>query len=380
MANYLQINGYGFDTYAMISTISCTHGRTDINQQPSPGTFRVQLQLAVGQTFPTTVALGSGVLWQVYDSTGYDSKRVVFFGTISDLTVSLNWSNGNGLYIYDITAVDALATLSNKTTTSGFARQYAGSRIAAILTAFGYDTSLITTPGDYELKVHSSGSLDNALELAQAASQSSMGVLYCVPNSDGKIKYQTYLSRQSNTQIELTPADVLASDYTLTTSTNEVVNQVAVTYGSGATGTTYTDPTSQTTYGVRSGTRSTNLHSGSDANSQAQLLLASRKAPSYNLTSITINTAIISDSLRTKLANVECGTRIAIGSLPTPELQSFEGFIEGYTWTAARGQEIIQMNLSNADLLYPYTLWNELNGTDTWNTYALSTTKWSDLT
>jgi hypothetical protein len=207
-----------------------------------------------------------------------------------------------------------------------------------------------------------------------------MGVLYCVPNSNGKIKYQTYLSRQSNTQIELTPADVLASDYTLTTSTNEVVNQVALIYGSGATGTTYNDTTSQSIYGVRSGTRSTNLHNSSDANAQAQLLLKGRQAPSYNLTSITINTAIISDSLRSQLAAVECGTRIAIAGLPTPELESFEGFIEGYTWTAARGQEIIQMNISNADLLYPYTLWNELNGTDTWNTYALSTTKWSDLT
>jgi hypothetical protein len=117
-----------------------------------------------------------------------------------------------------------------------------------------------------------------------------------------------------------------------------------------------------------------------DANSQAQILLASRKAPSIGLTSLSVNTAVISDALNTSLANIEIGTRIVIYDLPTPELQSFEGFIEGYTWTSARGQNIIQMTLSNADELYPYTLWNDLNGTDTWNTYALATTKWSDLT
>jgi hypothetical protein len=380
MGDYLTINGYGFDDRCIITSISCNHGRTDVNQQPSPSTFRCSLELSPGETFPTSIGLGSQVLWQVYDSTGYDDKRIIFYGTISDIQTSLQWSNGNGIYFYDITAVDNLATLSNKTTKSGFARAYAGTRIAAILTAFGYDTSGITTPGDYELKVHSSGTLDNALTLAQGAAQSSMGVLYCQPNSNGRIKYQTYSDRQMNTEISLSIDDVLAADYVLNQSTNTVVNQVTVSYGSGALGTTYDDTTSQTTYGIRSGTRDTTLHDGADANSQAQLLLASRKAPSIGLKSLTINTAIVDDALKTDLALVEVGTRINITNLPTPELQSFDGFIEGYTWTKARGQDIIQMNLSSVDELYPYTLWNELNGTDTWNTYALSTTKWSDLT
>jgi hypothetical protein len=248
------------------------------------------------------------------------------------------------------------------------------------LSTFGYSTTGITTPGDYELAVHSSGTIDNALELAQAASQSSMGVLYCQPNTNGQIKYQTYLDRKSNTEISLSVGDVLAADYVLSTSTNSVVNQATLTYHTGSSGTTYNDTTSQTIFGIRSGTRETTLHNVSDANSQAQILLASRKAPSLGLRSLTINTAIISDALNTSLAQVEVGTRIAITDLPTPELQSFNGYIEGYTWTSSRNQNIIQMTLSNANELYPYTLWNELNGTDTWNTYALSTTKWSDLT
>ena len=380
MADYLTINGYGVDDYAMIQSLSCTHGRSDINQQPAPSTFRASLQLTPGASFPTSVTLGSQVLWQIYDSTGFDNKRIIFFGTISDIQTSLQWSNGNGIYFYEITAVDYLATLGNKTTTSSFAKQYSGTRIAAILTAFGYDTSGITAPGDYEIAVHSSGTVTNALTLAQEAAQSSMGVLYCQPNSNGRIKYQTYLDRKANTEITLSIDDVLAGDYVLSTSTNTVVNQVALTYGTGSTGTTYDDTTSQTTFGVRSGTRETTLHNSADANSQAQILLASRKAPSIGLTSLTVNTSVISDALNSSLAQVEVETRIVIYDLPTPELQSFEGFIEGYTWTSARGQNIIQMTLSNADELYPYTLWNDLNGTDTWNTYALATTQWSDLT
>jgi hypothetical protein len=380
MADYLTINGYGVDDYAMITSLSCTHGRSDINQQPSPSTFRASLQLTPGATFPTSITLGSQVLWQIYDSTGYDDKRIIFYGTISDIQTSLQWSNGNGIYFYDITAVDNLATLSNKSSPSGLAKQYAGTRISTILSYFGYDTSGITTPGDYEIKAHPSGSVDNALTMAQEAAQSSMGILFCQPNSNGRIKYQTYLDRKANTEITLSIDDVLAGDYVLNTSTNTVVNQVALNYGSGGTGTTYDDTTSQTTFGVRSGTRDTTLHNLADANSQAQILLASRKAPSIGLTSLSVNTAVVSDALNTSLANIEVGTRIVIYDLPTPELQSFEGFIEGYTWTSARGQNIIQMTLSNADELYPYTLWNDLNGSDTWNTYALSTTQWSDLT
>jgi hypothetical protein len=380
MTYYLYINGKAVDDYAIVTSLSCTHGRSDINQQPSPGTFRVSLHLTPGATFPTSITLGSEIGWNIYDSTASGNQRLIFLGKISDIQTSLQWSNGNGIYFYDITAVDNLATLNNKTTTSSFAKQYAGTRIAAILTAFGYDTSGITTPGDYEIMAHSSGTVTNALTLAQEAAQSSMGILFCQPNSNGRIKYQTYLDRKANTEISLSTDDVLSGDYVLNTSTNTVVNQVALTYGSGATGTTYNDTTSQATYAIRSGTRDTTLHNLADANSQAQILLASRKAPSIGLTSLSVNTAVISDALNSSLAQVEVGTRIVIYDLPTPELQSFEGFIEGYTWTSARGQNIIQMTLSNADELYPYTLWNDLNGTDTWNTYALATTKWSDLT
>jgi len=374
---YLTIDGYGVDDYAMINSLSCTHGRSDINQQPSPSTFRAQLQLIPGEIFPTSIELNSRVLWQIYDSTGTADKRIIFNGTITDIQTSLQWLNGDGIYFYDITAVDNLAGLNNKSTGNSFAKQYAGTRIAAILTKFGYDTTDITVPGDYEIKVHSSGTMTNMLTFAQEAAQSSMGILYSQPQN-GRLKYQTYLDRENNTEIVLSTSDILSGDFQLTTSTNTVVNEVAVNYSSG-TGTTYDDSPSQAIYGLRSGTRDTTLHDVADANSQAQILLASRRLASIGLTSLTVNTAVISDALNTKLAKIEVGTRIKITDLPTPELQSFEGFIEGYTWTSARGQNIIQMNLSNAEQLYPYTLWNELNGTDTWNTYASATTQWGNI-
>lgn len=380
MPNYLYIDGKAFDDAVIINSISCSHGRTDITQQPSPSTFRAQFYLAPGAVFPTPINLGSSVGWNIYDSTATGTQRPIFIGKISDVQITLEWSNGSGLYLYDVTAIDNLATLNNKSTTAGFAKDFEGNRIASIIGTWGYDTSGIDTPGDYEIAVHASGTATNALQLAQEAAQSGMGVLYCQPNSNGKIRYQTYLNRKLNTEISLSTSDVLSADFALSTTTNLVVNQAALTYGTGSSGTVYDDTASQAIYGVRSGIRETTLHNVADANSQAQILLAARKDPAYSLRSLTVDTATISDSLRSQIAQIEIGTRISILGLPTPELASFAGFIEGYTWTTSRGHDIIQMNLSNVGDLYPYTMWNQLNSTDTWNTYALSTTKWSDLT
>jgi len=381
MANYLQIDGAGLDNNVLISSISCTHGRQNINSQPSPSTFRCTLQVKSGEYMPPVV-VGSSIVWKVYNSSGFDSKQTIFTGSVTDVSISLEWSNGQGLFTYNITGVDALADIDKWLVGgSGFAKDYDGNRIKTILQSIdpGIDVTKIETPGAYEIAVYSSGST-NALQLIQEAANSAMGVFYCQPNSAGRFVYQSYLSRKSNTQITLSTSDVLAFDYTVGATSNLVCNQTQLTYGTGSSGTVYNDTASQAIYGIRAGVRSTTLHNSSDANSIAQTLLAARAYPSYSLNSLTVNTAIISDALRTSLSQIEIGTRIAITGLPTSELESFNGYVEGYSWSSARGQDILQMNISNASEQYPYTLWTDLNLTDTWNTYATASTKWSDIT
>jgi hypothetical protein len=380
MANYLTIGGNGLDDLVAIDSISCTHGRTDVTNQPSPGTFKCTFELNYGQSLVSPIQVNDGIVWKIYDSNGTDNKTTIYTGQVSDISINLKWYNGNGIFVYNITGVDILARFGNKTYSSAIAKQYDGTRISTIVGHYGGSTTDIETPGAYELAAVTATPGANALQLCQDAANSAMGVLYVNPQT-GNIKYQSYLSRKANPEIALTTDDVIASDFMLATSTNTVANQVSLTYGSsGASSTVYDDTASQATYGVRSGIRNTTLHNVTDANSQAQTLLASRANPAFNLSSLTINSATISDSLRTDIANIEVGTWISILNLPTDELESFEGIVEGYTWTTARGQDMIQINLSNAIQMYPYTLWTDLNGSDTWNTYATATTKWSQIT
>ena len=381
---YLTIGANNLDNRAIITSVNVRIGRSSITQQPQPGTFTCSFYLGADETiYP--VQVGTNCDYYVYDSTATGSKRQVFAGTVTDVQINLNWANGTGIYEYNITAVDGLAALSKYVVGSGgYSKQYEGSRIKAILNditaTYGQvvDQTDIESPGSYELAVYNSGQSD-AYTLCTEAANSAMGTLYW-NQQDFRLKYVSYLTRKSNTQIILDEGDVLAGDFSLTASSNEICNATQLTYGTGSLSTQYQDATSIGLYGAKAGVRNTTLHNVSDANSIAQILLETRKDPNYNLTSITLNTAILSDSVKTELAQLEVGTRIAINSLPTTELTSFYGFVEGYTWTAARGQDIITMTLSATDQQYAFTLWSQLNGTDTWNTFATSTTQWGDLT
>jgi hypothetical protein len=378
----VQIDGYDFDDYVDINSITCTHGRATITEQPSPSTLSL-IFYSLQTEFVPPINIGSNIIWAINNPTAALGKTQIFNGSLTDINIDLQWGDGNGFFRYQITAVGVMAKLNDVLVGgSGYAKQYDGTRIAAILSDCGVDTTDITTPGTYEIAVYShTNGPTNALQLARDAANSAMGVLFEVPNSNGRITYQSYLDRPNNTEIVLTTADVLANSYTIGLSSNEVANKVTLTYGNaGASGTTYTDTVSTAIFGIREGVRNTTLHNSSDANTIAQTILASRANPEFDLKTITINLAVVSDALRNSLCLATIGTRIRIDNLPTNELESFAGFIEGYTWQCGRNMETITLTVSNYGTQYPYTLWDQLNGTDTWNTYALATTTWGDLT
>ena len=377
---YLNIGANtGIDNKTLIESINCTFGRQSITQQPQPAVFRCSFIVGPGESiYP--ININDPVDYSVYDSAvNIINRRLVFSGYVTDVQVNLQWSNGQGLYQYSITAVDYLAQLNSWNTSASFVKDYEGNRIKSVLQSFypSIDVTGIESPGAYEIAVYNSGATD-ALTLCQEAANSAMGTFYFQHNAN-RLKYVSYTTRQAYTPIVLTTSDILAGDFGLTASSNDVCNSVTLTYGTGSSGTTYSDATSIAAYGTRAGTRSTTLHNVADANSQAQIILATRKDPNYNLTSITVNTATISDALRTELNQVEVGTAIEVNGLPTSEVGSFTGYVEAYSWSAARGQDILQMTLSSKEQQYAFTLWNQLNNTDTWNTYALSTTTWNDI-
>jgi hypothetical protein len=374
---YLTIGGNDLDDRVVITSISATFGRQTITEQPSPATFNCTFVLGEKENLTKHIEPGDAISWYIEDFTlPYPGKVIAFYGLVSDVNIRLNWKNGHGLFEYQITGVDPSSKLSNVLITSSFAKQNEGTRIAAVLTAASFYDGGIDTPGDYELAMHAAGKTD-ALTLCQQAANSGMGYLY-YDFRQGFMSYQTYLNRKSNPLIALTISDVLAGDFTLTSSINTVANQITVNYNSGS-GTVYNDTYSQGVYGKRSGTKDTVLHNAGDATTQAQIYGRTRNIPKFRLQTVTINSAALSDVKMSQMANLNLGDRITIDGLPTPDLESFTGFVEGYTRTKNVYQDIITLQLSSYGDFYPYTLWNDLNNTDTWNSYATSTTQWRQI-
>ena len=366
----------------LINSVSITYGRTDITQQPNPATFSASLAGSADE-FTNEIKLNRLITFQVFD----DASSMwisLFNGRISDVTASVDaWGGGDGTLQYTVTALGYLAEFNRKTVgASGYVKDDECTRMTDILFDVGgaLQIDYSTPTGSYELAAISAGDYD-ALELLRSTANSTMGVLIDTPNdwdAYNALTYTTYLDRSSLGTIALTVDDVIASGLNIHKSLNDIVSTAWVTYGSTASSqsTKYT----QSTIYSASGERATYLHNKSDADSIAQILLASRNNELYKLDNIQVNLSTIDDAgLLASLYGIRNGQQLTITGLPFPDLTNFQGFVEGWTWNINKNGTTLNIAVSSYGQNYPYTLWNNLSATDTWNTIYTATTTWEDV-
>jgi hypothetical protein len=400
------VNEYADST---ISNISISLGRRDIYEQALVGIANVRLW--TDSDTALNVNLSDSVQIQIQDSTG--SYQPIYTGTISDLDISLDAYGSEGsVAVYSITAVGPLALLNRYTTGGlGFAKEFDGTRILNILSdAFleswsevvptltwsavsslatwanwgGTNQTLvdnlvadIDTPGSYELTAYNSGEA-NALSLAQEAAQSGRGFLYEAPN--GEIHYDSYDSRATQTPLTLTDDDLLAVGLRQAAQWSEIVNDVTLTYKNSQE--KYAaDYTSQQSFGELSGTRSTQLENGSDAQSQADAFLESRAFPRTYPEELTIplHSPTVSDATRDALILMHVGSAVYTQDLPAVFGGTFDGFVEGIKWNLDRYTANMTLICSAISETYPNQVWLQIAPTVTWAGYTPTTTEWQDL-
>ena len=380
-SNYLVIGDAILDDVVDINSISATYGRNNLADQPSPSVFTCSYSLRQDNQVPPDSSIGDLVLWAVDDPGAGSGKSYVFVGYVTDVNQDISvWQNGNGLINYTITATGPLTRLSRDIVPSvTFTKKLEGNRISDAAAYSSWPFFNIETPGGYEIAADTKSN-DSVLTLMQVAAQSGMGLLY---ENLEVICYESYATRTARTDsFALDDTQVLASSLSTTQSVTTIANAVNLTYGAGSAnnGTIYTDTESRNMFGRLAATRATELHNVSDANTQAQIFLASRAYPRPRLASCQINleNPAITNALRTSLANVRTGQRISV-AVPNQYGRDFNGFIEGYTWNLGRNQRILTLYLSDYKETKPYTMWYNVAAGDTWATYKTSTTTWSDV-
>lgn len=388
-----------------LANLTIESGRRDIYQQAVAGYCNLSI-LNVDDD-PITVTINSGIT--VYVQNSVATPVAIFGGSVSDILTTVERSGTGGLVqTITITALGALSRLPKVLTEGVLAKDYDGDQIfdvldnilygawnevPAALSWAGYDATTTWTnaensgvgeidrPGNYELHARAS-SVTDAYSLVAALATSGLGYIY--EDSLGRIGYADSTHRSqylaANGYVELSALDAYSSGLQTSTRAGDVRNEVTITYKDGAE-VSASDSASIATYGALAQNILTSLQNGADATSQANFYLTLRAYPRANFESIRypLGSPNVSDSDRNSLIGVFMGMPVNISDLPTNMGLNFQGFVEGWRFSAGYNSLSIDLYVTPVSYSLDAFRWNDVPASETWNTVSPTLT-WLEAT
>jgi hypothetical protein len=403
----VKINGYTV-TGATLSGLTITSGRTDIYSQPLAG--YCNLTLIETQESSVPYEINDPISIEVQDSAS--NWVSLFGGFLTDVSITVQTSGSSAIsQKIQIIGVGALARLNRSVFTGNLAHQFDGDRIYDLLSTALFDSwdevpaattwndydpattwenaensglGDIDQPGDYEL--HSQSNVNATLySLVTSYATSALGYVY--EDAQGRIGYADSTRRAqylgTNGYVDLDGNHAIGPALNITKRAGDVRNNITVGYGSNGTQlVTDSDATSISLYGDLAATFPTTLRNQGDAEAQAAFYLLIRAYPQYALKQITfpLGNPEIDDTDRDSLLNVFMGLPLNIQNLPGNMTNGeFQGFVEGWTWTANLNSLSLTLNLSPVSFSLQAFGWDDVPVTETWQTLSPTLT-WLDAT
>lgn len=400
------VNGGTNYTNLTLATVSITSGRTDIYSQPRAGYCFIEI-LNLDES-PIVIDVNDNVLIKIKDSTGTFVN--LFGGDVTDIQVQvLNSSGTESNQVIRVTALGALSKLPVSLTEGVLAKDFDGDQIYTILsdlllnnwnevapavTWAAYDATQtwataenvglgeIDQPGDYELTARSASTTD-VYSLVSALATSGLGYIY--EDSSGRISYADATHRSqylaANGYTEISASTAFAAGISTIKRIADVRNNVTIQYKNGQEASAL-DTASIGTYGQQAQLISTSIENTVDAESQADFYLGLRAYPQAQFQAITftLGNNNIDDSDRDALLNVSMGLPLDITNLPPNILLGrFQGFVEGWTFSAGYNRLDLTLNLSPTAFSLQSMKWENVSVAETWNTLSL-TLDWNSAT
>jgi len=403
----VKVNGYTV-TDATLSGLTITSGRTDIYSQPVAGYCNLTLIETAESSVPYEI--NDPISIEVQDSDG--DWVSLFGGFLTDISITVQTSGSSALsQRIQIIGVGALARLNRSVFTGNLPHDFDGDRIYDLLSTALFDSwdevpaattwatydatttwenaensglGEIDQPGDYEL--HSQSNVNGTLyNLVTSYATSALGYVY--EDAQGRIGYADSTHRAQylgiNGYVDLDGHQAIGPALNITKRAGDVRNNITVGYGSTGTQTvTDSDPASIALFGNLAATFPTTLRNSGDATSQAAFYLLIRAYPQYALKQITfpLGNPEIDDNDRDALLNVFMGLPLNIQNLPANMTNGeFQGFVEGWTWTANLNSLSLTLNLSPVAFSLQAFGWDDVPFTETWQTLSPTLT-WLDAT
>jgi hypothetical protein len=388
-----------------LANLTIESGRRDIYQQAVAGYCNLSI-LNIDDD-PITVEINSGITVFVQNSTA--TPVAIFGGSVSDILTTVERSGTGGLVqTITVTALGALSRLPKVLTEGVLSKDFEGDQIYDVLDGILYgawnevpaalhweDYDATTTwanaensgvgqidrPGNYEL-TDRSASVTDAYSLVAALATSGLGYIY--EDSEGRIGYAdstrrgTYLA--ANGYVDLSALDAYSSGLQTSTRAGDVRNSITITYKNSQQ-VTDDDPDSIALYGSLAQNIQTSLENGADATTQAAFYLALRAYPRANFESIRypLGSPNVSDSDRDSLLGVFMGMPVNIADLPVNMGTNFQGFVEGWRFSAGYNSLAIDLYVTPIAYSLDAFRWNDVPTSETWNTLS-PTLDWLNAT
>lgn len=388
-----------------LANLTVESGRRDIYQQAVAGYCSLSI-LNLDDT-PITVEINSALTVYVQNSTA--TPVAIFGGSVSDILTTIERSGSAGLVqTTTVTALGALSRLPKVLTEGVLSKDFDGNQIYDVLDGilFGswnevpaalswasYDPTTqwndaensglgeIDRPGNYELHVRAA-SVTDAYSLVASLATSGLGYIY--EDSAGRIGYADSTHRgqylATNGYVDLSALDAYSSGLQTSTRSGDVRNEVTITYKDGAQ-VTASEADSIITYGSLAQNILTSLQNAGDATSQAAFYLALRAYPRANFESIRypLGSPNVSDSDRNSLIGVFMGMPVNITDLPINMGLNFQGFVEGWRFSAGYNSLAIDLYVTPVAYSLDAFRWNDVPASEAWNTLS-PTLQWLDAT
>ena len=391
-----------------ISDIQHQAGRDDLYTQPSPSYMQITLVALLGQTLP--FAINDSFSLQVKNSSG--TYVNLFGGDITDLTVEVGaFGNIAKVANYTILAMGSLVKLAKEIYSGTISQDEDGNQIYDLLssvllgtwndvpaastwagysatetwaTALNLGLGEIDTPGLYTME-NRDASPDTIYNIASLIANSAFGYLY--EDNEGNIGYADADHRQNylltNGYVDLDANHALGQGLSTITRSGDIRNDVYINYGNNfGSQKTATSATSIATYGYKSESIQSVLHSAVDAQAVADRYIAQRAFPQPVFQSITfpLTNPEIDNSDRDNLLGVFMGQPLNIQNLPAQiSGGEFEGYVEGWRWSTRFNELFLTINLSPVSYSQVAMRWNTTPIGERWNTLS-NTLTWEYAT
>ena len=349
-----------------LTDVQISYGRSSVWEQSRAGYARISILNKNG--VDNAFDMNQTVSIKVKNTSGTDVT--VFTGKITSVDNTLSGSGSIGsAVVQTITAVAPFAQMSRKIIgDTAWAREFDSDRMTRIFTDAGQTIDIVDSPGIYEFTNRSANPAD-AYSLAASFAQQANGYIY--ETADGKVGFanesRRFTDQRDNGYTVIPTNYILWNSVASQKTLADITNSITVTSTNNSA--TSADTTSQATYGVVAGSKSTELHNVSDAQFQADKLILLRAFPRTSLSSFTIpvNSPNVSSTNVDKFISMAVGEPIQINSLPIGiKNTTYRGFVEGYTFSISQFEMV--MNLATTDYSYSITptRWQDVQATLTW--------------